>query len=147
MSWEGLRGYAQAANDLSGIARARLLEVVREAVKGEIERAGGALGLAGVQEVARLRRTVERLERRVSALEEATGTGSPSRRPQPRPSRARVRTPAARAPVTPPAPPEGMATATTAPPAAAAAAPVRTPVRRPRPAAAARPATDEASPS
>jgi hypothetical protein len=124
MSWEDLRGYAQAASDLSGIARARLAVVVREALRGEVERLGASLGLAGVEEVARLRRTVERLERRIAALEVATGTGSPADRPTRRPAQARSRTGAPR----PPRP-------AVLPGPAAAPGAVRVPVRRPRPVA------------
>jgi hypothetical protein len=81
---EELRGYLQAAGDLSAIARARLADAALDALRTEVERAGSALGLAGVEEVARLRRTVERLERRVQALEGGApvrGAGRPSVRP------------------------------------------------------------------
>ncbi|PWJ49254.1 hypothetical protein SAMN06264364_1266 [Quadrisphaera granulorum] len=104
MTFEGLRSYAQAANDLSAIARGRLLEAVREAVRSEIERAGAAVGLATAEEVAALRRSVDRLQRRVSALEgtppgseketrttTAAASEAPAARPARRPSAARAR--------------------------------------------------------
>jgi len=112
MTFEGLRGYAPAANDLSSIARARLLESVREAVRAEVEKAGAAVGLASAEEVAVLRRTVDRLQRRVVVLEAAaagapapavttpsapTGEGAAAR-PARRPSAARARA-TGRAPV------------------------------------------------
>ncbi|TXR51755.1 hypothetical protein [Quadrisphaera setariae] len=103
MTFEGLRGYAQAANDLSAIARARLLEAVREAVRAEVERAGVAVGLASAEEVAALKRSVDRLQRRVALLEGApqgagpasstsdAGGSDTSSRPARRPSAARAR--------------------------------------------------------
>lgn len=78
---EELRGYLQAAGDLSAIARARLSDAARDALRTEFERAGSALGLAGVDEVARLRRTVERLERRLQVLEGAVGVPTRVGRP------------------------------------------------------------------
>lgn len=156
-SLEELRGYLAAAGDLSAIARARLLDAARSAARTEIERAGGALGLAGAGEVARLRRTVERLERRVASLE-AGGARSTSRpasrgtgRPAPLPRSARR--PASRLPggppdaATPPAPtvpgvpPPSTPASSPAPPPvtrsasgrAPAAGTVRPPVRRPAP--------------
>ena len=89
-SLEELRGYLSAAGDLSAIARARLLDAARSAARTEVERAGGAVGLAGAGEVARLRRTVERLERRVAVLESggagARSTSRPASRGAGRPA-------------------------------------------------------------
>lgn len=82
-SFDEIRGYLAAAGDLSSIARARILDAARSAARTEVERAGGALGLAGAEETARLRRTVERLERRVAALE---GSGGPGGRSSSRPA-------------------------------------------------------------
>ena len=80
-SLEELRGYLVAAGDLSAIARSRLLEAARSAARTEVERAGGAVGLAGAGEVARLRRTVERLERRVASLESGGAAARSTSRP------------------------------------------------------------------
>jgi hypothetical protein len=153
---EELRGYLQAAGDLSAIARARIVDAGLDALRTEVERAGTALGLAGVEEVTRLRRTVDRLERRVQALEAAAGgapraatrLGRPPRRPAgtEQPVQAEPVQPVQPEAVGQPAPvqpeavqPEAVQPEAVQPeavqPEAVQPAPVRrAPVRRPRPA-------------
>lgn len=142
---EELRGYLQAAGDLSAIARARLTDSVLEALRGEVEKAGSALGLAGVEEVARLRRTVERLERRVQALEGGSAATTRSTGRPPSRGGAGPRGPGSRGPGRGPdggplAGPEGPAgsggpAAPSTPPDGDVLPPTRrAPVRRPRPA-------------
>ena len=145
-SLEELRGYLSAAGDLSAIARARLLDAARSAARTEVERAGGAVGLAGAGEVARLRRTVERLERRVAALESGgAGARSTSRpasrgagRPAPVPRSGRRPTSA----TGPAGPPAGPAAGTSGPTAGAAGSSTPAP---PSPGTTAPPATRSVS--
>ncbi len=141
-SFDEIRGYLAAAGDLSSIARARLLDGARSAARTEVERAGGAVGLAGAEEVARLRRTVERLERRVAALEAPGGTsGRPTSRPA---SRGAGRRPPAARPGTAPSSSAASGSSTGDEPTSSHEPPVtrrsasgtRPPVRRPGPAGA-----------
>ncbi len=144
-SLDEIRGYLSAAGDLSSIARARILDAARSAARTEIERAGGALGLAGAEETNRLRRTVERLERRVAALE---GAGGPGSRPSSRPASrgAGRRPPAPRPGSTPlPARPGSSGPGSSTPGASAATGPSAG-SRTDQPSATAAPAADAAAP-